>query len=83
MDCSTYLVVLRLTHSCCAISQPEVVSSLERLYADGVVLPGGQVKRFALLEIRGDWKWQADTSTTFKLLTINKSNIGVWLTSNK
>lgn len=83
MDCSTCLMFSWLTHSCCTISQPEVVSSLERLYADGAVLPGGQVRRFALLEIRGDWKWQADTSATFKLLTINKSSIGLWFQSNK
>ena len=39
---------------------PQVVHSLSSLYTDGVSGPGGGIVRYAVAEIRGDWKWQAD-----------------------
>ena len=40
---------------------PQVVASFTSLYEDGASVPGGQHMHFAVTEIRGDWKWQADT----------------------
>lgn len=39
----------------------QVVKSLESLYFDGALMPGGERVFFAVCEIRGDWKWQQDT----------------------
>ena len=41
---------------------PQVVQSLQTLYSEGVEMPDGKKRHFAVCDIRGDWKWQADTS---------------------
>lgn len=47
-------------HDKSRISVRKVVESLETLYNEGALMPGGERKRFAVVEIRGDWKWQQD-----------------------
>lgn len=37
-----------------------VVQSLDSLYRDGAVVPGGKHVHFAISEIKGDWKWQVE-----------------------
>ena len=38
----------------------KVVQSLHTLYNDGIVDKTGRNRKFALVEIRGDWKYQKD-----------------------
>ena len=43
-------------------SQPaQVVRALQSLYTEGIELAHGK-RRYAVIDIRGDWKWQAETS---------------------
>ena len=52
----------------------QVVQSVDALYCDGAAVPGGKHVHFAISEIKGDWKWQAETlvelMVSFCLLSI-------------
>ena len=39
----------------------EVVESFKLLYDDGISQDGGEPVRFAICDVRGDWKWQQAT----------------------
>ena len=42
------------------IVMDQVVQSFDDLFHHGVALHGGESVKFAVCEIRGDWKWQQD-----------------------
>ena len=41
----------------------QVVESLGTLYHEGAELQSGQVVKYAITELKGDWNWHAETRT--------------------
>ena len=57
---------LMFSHPCLAWQHTafaKVVGSLDQLYHHGVEMDNGKALKYAVVEIRGDWKWQQEAGS--------------------